>query len=87
MIGKVFGCGGAALMCRYNMKDSVKVGVGMMARAEVALITAQKGVDYGLISSDIMPFVIILIIVTSFMTPILLNTIFKKENAIAVAEV
>ncbi|MDD4125367.1 MAG: cation:proton antiporter, partial [Eubacteriales bacterium] len=43
--GKVMGCGTAAFSCRYSLGDSLKVGVGMMVRAEVALVTAQKGVE------------------------------------------
>ncbi len=58
----------------------------MMARAEVALICAQKGVDNGMISSDIMPFIVVLIIVTSFLTPVLLKLSFRKEDATQPAE-
>lgn len=79
MVGKVIGCGGAALLCRYSFKDSFKVGVGMMARAEVALVTAQKGVEYGIIDTSIMPFIVLLIIITSFVTPIALQASYKKE--------
>ena len=80
MIGKVFGCGGAALLCRYSFKDSLKVGVGMMARAEVALVTAQKGVEYGIIDTSIMPFIVLLIIVTSFITPISLQSAYRSDD-------
>ncbi len=81
MLGKVVGCGGAALCCGYGLRSSFKVGIGMMARAEVALVTAQKGVEHGIISSSIMPFIVILIIITSFVTPILLQTSYKKDGA------
>lgn len=79
IIGKVLGCSAVAKLCRFNLKDSLKIGVGMMARAEVALVCAQKGVDAGIISSDIMPFILILIIVSSFATPILLKQLYKTE--------
>lgn len=79
LIGKVFGCSIFAKLCKFNIKDSFKIGVGMMARAEVALVCAQKGVDAGIISSDIMPFILILIIVSSFTTPILLKQLYKGE--------
>ena len=83
MIGKVVGCGGAALACRYSKQDSYKVGIGMMARAEVALVTAQKGVEYGIIDSSIMPFIVIMIIITSFATPILLHKAYHIKLTIA----
>ena len=55
--GKLIGCAGASLLCKYSPKDSFRVGVGMMARAEVALVCAQKGVENGMINSAIMPFI------------------------------
>lgn len=77
--GKVIGCGGAALCCRYGFSDSLKVGIGMMARAEVALVTAQKGVEYGIISGELMPFIVVLIVVTSFVTPLSLKSIYNYD--------
>lgn len=77
--GKVIGCAGASLLCRYDFKDSVRVGLGMMARAEVALVCAQKGVENHMINSNIMPFILILIILSSFVTPMLLKMSYKKE--------
>lgn len=81
LVGKVVGCGGSALLCRYGLKDSFRVGIGMMARAEVALVCAQKGVEIGMISSSIMPFIVVLIILSSFVTPILMRASYKKELA------
>ena len=80
IIGKVVGCGGAALCCRYGLSDSLKVGVGMMARAEVALVTAQKGIEHGIIGSEIMPFIVILIIATSFITPLSLKALYSRDE-------
>lgn len=85
IIGKVVGCAGSALLCKYKFKESLCVGIGMMARAEVALVSAQKGVENGLVSSEIMPFIVILIVITSFATPILLKLLMtgdKPENKI-----
>lgn len=79
MAGKVIGCGGMSIVCRYGFKDSLKVGVGMMARAEVALVTAQKGVEFGIIDSSIMPFIVLLIIITSFVTPIVLQRLYHSD--------
>ena len=80
LLGKVIGCGGTALLCKYSKKDSFRVGIGMMARAEVALVCAQKGVDAGLIHADIMPFIILLIVVSSLVTPILLKASYKEDK-------
>ncbi len=84
--GKVIGCAGSALMCKYKFKEALCVGIGMMARAEVALVSAQKGVENGLIHSDIMPFVVLLIIITSFATPILLKIAMPKDDPASAIE-
>ena len=80
MLGKIIGCGGAAMLCRYSFKEALPVGIGMMARAEVALVTAQKGVEYGIIDTSIMPFIVMLIIITSFVTPISLGSVHRAES-------
>lgn len=82
ILGKVIGCGLGALICRYSVKDSMRVGVGMMVRAEVVLVCAQKGVSAGMVSSDIMPFIIILIILTSLLTPIILKASYKGDSTL-----
>lgn len=83
LLGKVVGCSLTARLYKFNTKDSLKIGVGMMARAEVALVCAQKGVDAGIISSDIMPFILILIIISSFATPIILKQLYKGELGVS----
>lgn len=80
MAGKLIGCGGLALACRYSARDSVRIGLGMMARAEVALVCANKGVDGGMISPNIMPFIVLLIIITSFLTPVLLKLSYRGQT-------
>lgn len=80
IIGKVIGAGLGAKISKMNIKDSLAIGVGMMARAEVLIVCAQKGINAGLIDIAITPYAIILIIITSFVTPIILKLIYKKEN-------
>ncbi|NLW73370.1 MAG: cation:proton antiporter [Clostridiales bacterium] len=79
LLGKLVGCGVTAACCGYSLRDSFRVGVAMMVRAEVALVTAQKGVEYGLVDASIMPFIVLLIIVTSLIAPIILQKSFQKE--------
>ena len=68
---------------RFAKKDGVSVGLAgpqdMMARAEVLIVTAQKGADSGLVSQAIIPFTLGLILVSSFVTPILLKVAYKNE--------
>ena len=78
LITKVIGCGLAAKICRFSWADSLKVGVGMMTRGEVALIVAQKGLDIGVVDSVYFTAVILLIVVSSVATPLVLKALFTK---------
>ena len=81
IFGKLLGCSLTAFACGYSKKDSLRVGLGMMVRAEVALVCAQKGVERGIIDTSVMPFIVALIIITSFLTPVLLRLSYRKEKA------
>ena len=78
LITKVIGCGLAAKICRFSWADSLKVGVGMMTRGEVALIVAQKGLDIGVVDPVYFTAVILLIVVSSVATPLVLKVLFTK---------
>ena len=79
ILGKVLGCGVGAKVTGFKMSDSFKCGIGMMCRAEVCLICAEKGIAVGLINSNVQLFLLVLILVTSLATPILLKSSFKKD--------
>ncbi|MDO5574810.1 MAG: cation:proton antiporter [bacterium] len=78
MITKIIGCGLMAKLCRFNKMDSLKIGVGMMTRGEVALIVSQKGLSVGLLEPVYFTSVILLIIASSILTPVLLKLLFSK---------
>ena len=78
LITKIIGCGLAAKICRFSWGDSLKVGVGMMTRGEVALIVAQKGLEVGVVDPVYFTAVILLIVVSSVLTPLVLKALFTK---------
>lgn len=86
LISKIIGCGLMAKICRFNNVDSLKIGVGMMTRGEVALIVAQKGLSVGLMSPVYFTAVILLIIVSSVSTPIILKILYAKSDVHAAIE-
>ena len=87
LVSKIIGCGLVSRICKYSWRDSLIVGVGMMTRGEVALIVAQKGLSVGLLDPIYFTPVIILIIVSSILTPIFLKLLFAKNmNAAAIHE-
>lgn len=79
LVTKIIGCGLAAKVCRFSWADSLKVGVGMMTRGEVALIVAQKGLDIGVVDPVYFTAVILLIVVSSVATPLVLKALFAKH--------
>ena len=84
LLGKVLGCGFGAKVTKNSWKDSLRVGVGMMARAEVALICATKGIDAGIIDGGISTYIVIMIIISSFATPLILKATYKNEKPVKV---
>ena len=80
LIAKVIGCGLMAKICRFQTKDCLKIGVGMMTRGEVALSVAQKGLSVGLLTPVYFTSVILLIIVSSISTPIILKLLYAKDK-------
>ncbi len=81
MLSKIVGCGTASRLCGYKGRDSLKIGVGMMTRGEVALIVSQKGLEVGMLESKYFTSVILLIIISSIVTPILLKFLYSKDEA------
>lgn len=79
LLSKFLGCSFAAKLSGFTNVEALRVGLGMMTRAEVILITAQKGVDAGFLNTEFMPFVIMVVIISSFATPIFLKMSYKKE--------
>lgn len=78
LLTKIIGCGLAAKLCRFSWGDSLKVGVGMMTRGEVALIVAQKGLAVNVVEPVYFTAVILLIVVSSVATPLVLKNLFTK---------
>jgi len=84
LVTKIIGCGLMAKLCGFNKEDSLKIGVGMMNRGEVALIVAQKGLSVGLLSSVFFTSVILLIIISSVVTPVILKILYARDSKVDV---
>lgn len=78
MITKIIGCGLGAKLCGYKNYQCVRIGVGMISRGEVALIVANKGMALGLMGSNFLGPVVVVVIMTTIVTPILLKIVFKR---------
>ena len=80
IVTKIIGCGIGARLTGFKTYDSVSIGLGMVSRGEVALIVAQKGSMAGLISGTMFPAVVLMVIVTTLVTPLLLKVGMKRPT-------
>lgn len=80
IVTKIIGCGLGAKMCGYQNDQAKRIGIGMISRGEVALIVASKGSTLGLLESEFLGPVIIVVVITTIITPILLKVVFRSEE-------
>ena len=80
IVSKVVGCGLGARLARFSPRESFQVGVGMVARGEVSFIVAAKAIAVGYVSSAMYPSVIVVVLVTVFITPLLLKAAFADKR-------
>jgi Kef-type K+ transport system membrane component KefB len=83
IITKLAGCGLPALIFLKDRSRAMRVGIGMISRGEVGLIVAGVGVSSGALSADIYTTVIIMVAVTTIITPIWLKIAYQKEEALS----
>lgn len=82
IVTKIIGCGLGAKICHYSNQESLQIGVGMVSRGEVALIVASKGATIGLMSASFFGPVVVMVVITTIITPILLKLVFiSKKDA------
>lgn len=77
VITKILGCGLGAKICKFSTSDSFHIGIGMVSRGEVALIVAQKGYNMGLLSGQLFSPIVLVVIITTIITPVLLKKFMK----------
>jgi len=82
ILSKVIGCGLGAKICNYTNRESLQVGVGMIARGEVSFIVVSKCIAVGYLSSLLFPSVIAVVLVTVLIAPILLKVVYADERPI-----
>ena len=80
VVTKLVGCGLPAFIFLKNKGKAMKVGIGMISRGEVGLIVAGVGVSSGALSTDIYTTVIIMVALTTIITPIWLKIAYQKEE-------
>lgn len=81
ILTKIIGAGIGAKMCHFSNEECIQIGTGMVSRGEVALIVASKGAALGVLSNVLLGPIVIVVVVTTIISPILLKLAFRdKEN-------
>jgi len=80
IVSKLIGCGLPSLLFLKNKSKAMIVGIGMISRGEVGLIVAGIGVTSGVLSPNIYTTVIIMVAVTTLITPIWLRKAYAKAE-------
>ena len=78
---KLLGCGLPAAFFLKNRRQGMRVGIGMVSRGEVGLIVAGVGVSLSILTSEVYSTIILMVAVTTIITPIWLKIEYRREAA------
>lgn len=81
VFGKVIGCGIGAKLSKFSNREALQISIGMIPRAEVALIVTNLGLKVGIIGKDIFTAVILTVLVSTIITPPLLKAAFGDKKS------
>src|ERR687898_532079 len=79
---KIVGCGLPSIIFLKDKTKALRVGIGMVSRGEVGLIVAGVGVSTGALTSDIYTTVIVMVALTTIITPIWLKRSYMNETSL-----
>lgn len=78
VLSKVLGSGLGARLGGFTGVQALRVGVGMVSRGEVGLIVASVGVSQGLVDPALFSIVVVLVLLTTILTPVMLRQVFPR---------
>jgi Kef-type K+ transport system membrane component KefB len=78
IVTKAIGSGTAARLLGFGRTEALRVGVGMISRGEVGLIVASYGLAHEIIGGDVFSASVIMVLVTTMVTPPLLRLTFPR---------
>jgi Kef-type K+ transport system membrane component KefB len=80
ILGKWLGAGIGARLGGLSLRESIQLGAGMISRGEVGLIVASVGIQQGLVASDEFSAIVVMVLVTTVVTPPILRNLFAQEK-------
>lgn len=81
IVSKVVGCGLGARLAGLSIRDSLVVGVGMIARGEVGLVVASLALGAGIIPPVVFSAAVVVVLVTVLVTPPLLRLALREKSS------
>jgi Kef-type K+ transport system membrane component KefB len=81
IVTKLAGCGLPSIMFLKDRSKAMKVGIGMISRGEVGLIVAGVGITSGVLTSDVYTAIIIMVALTTTITPLWLKRVYKSDTS------
>ena len=82
IFGKIFGAGLGAKLGKFNWKESLQLGIGMVSRGEVGLIVATVGLQENLLNPELYSSIVGMVLITTLITPPLLRAAFAEKDSI-----
>jgi Kef-type K+ transport system membrane component KefB len=76
ILSKIIGCGLGALLGGLNLKESVRVGIGMIPRMGVELAMLAIALNAGIVGREAYVVIVLMIFLTTLITPPLLKMAF-----------
>jgi len=80
ILSKIIGAGAGGLLTGFNRLSSLRLGIGMVSRGEVGLIVAALGISNGIIGEETFAAVVLVVLVTTVITPPLVRWSFAKSQ-------
>lgn len=80
IISKVIGAGTPPLFLGFNFLGAMRIGFGMIPRAEVSIIIVSIGVSQNILTNEYMSAALTLVLMTSIITSILLNLVLSDKS-------
>ena len=65
---------------KFKPKESLKITVGMMPRAEIILVIAEIGLIQGIFTQSIFSMAVLLVFISVIITPIGLRLLFREPK-------
>ena len=78
ILGKLIGCSIGAKIAKFDNRESIATGVAMIPRAGIELILVKLGLDYGIINIEIASAILVMVIITTLITPPMLIKVLRK---------